>query len=103
MKRFNDDIAHVKGTVAFMKTDDDTLVLPDKIVQLVEQTSSKAHNYYIGISLGTHIHPRRDPSSRWYEPKEVWPRDYPLAMSGAGYILNARLIHRWCTDDLSEI
>ena len=24
---------------------------------------------------------------------------YPAAMAGAGYVLNAGLVHRWCTDD----
>lgn len=103
MQRFNEDNTKIKEKVAFMKTDDDTLVFPDKIMQIVEQTSSRAENYYIGLYLGANIKPFRDSTNKWYEPIEVWPRNFPAAMSGAGYILNAMLIHRWCTEDLREV
>lgn len=88
--------------VAFMKIDDDTFMRVDETLKIVAKTSSTAENYYMG-----YIYPSgpasRNASSKFFEPVEVWPGKYPASMSGAGYILNRGLVHKWCTDDLTAV
>lgn len=106
MQRFDEENemrALAGNETAFMKTDDDTLVRVGPLMEVIKSTSSRSQNYYIGMYAGEGRKPNRNPKLPWYEPHRVWPRKYKAAMAGAGYVLNAGLVHRWCTDDRAMV
>lgn len=87
----------------FMKADDDALLRVEGILEMVERVSATAANYYIGCLLAGGGEPDRNPNAKWYEPEEVFQGTYPVAASGAGYILNAELVHRFLHEHAAEV
>ncbi|XP_069830756.1 beta-1,3-galactosyltransferase 2-like [Dendropsophus ebraccatus] len=72
-----------------MKIDSDMFLNVDYLVHKVLHPNKPVHqNYFTGHILGRSL-PRRDPSSKWYVPKEVYPDDkYPPYCAGPGYLFS---------------
>lgn len=73
-----------------MKTDDDMFINTPLIQKLLENISQNNQNEKISIGKEIkHGKPNRDPESKWYLPRWLFPEDYlPSYLSGTGYILS---------------
>ncbi|XP_069815899.1 beta-1,3-galactosyltransferase 2-like [Dendropsophus ebraccatus] len=72
-----------------MKIDSDMFLNVDYLVHKVLHPDLPVHqNYFTGYIFGR-ARPRRDPASKWYVPKEVYPHDkYPPYCAGPGYLFS---------------
>ncbi|MBN3299610.1 B3GT2 galactosyltransferase, partial [Amia calva] len=79
-----------------MKIDTDSFLNVDKLVNgLLDPRAVRVKQDYItGVVIeGGRV--RRDKSSKWYVPKEVYPYStYPLYVSGIGYVLSVDLVKK---------
>ncbi|XP_022087476.1 beta-1,3-galactosyltransferase 1-like [Acanthaster planci] len=70
-----------------MKTDDDMYVSYDNLVKHLRDARTPSVNYAAGYVINGG--PIRDPKSKWYMPKEIYPgTKYPPFMSGTGYMMS---------------
>ncbi|XP_022110854.1 beta-1,3-galactosyltransferase 1-like [Acanthaster planci] len=77
-----------------MKTDDDVYVNIDKLVRLLSETSTPSANYAVGNLLSRNI-PIRNPRSKIYMPKEMFPESvFPPYLTGSGYVMSADVTRR---------
>jgi len=76
----------------FFKTDDDTFVQVRELLQAVQVPSNPY--VYAGVFYTHHCKPNRHPSSKWYEPLDVYPdKYYPTnAAGGPGYAISQALL-----------
>ncbi|XP_038049298.1 beta-1,3-galactosyltransferase 1-like [Patiria miniata] len=82
---------HCRHASYVMKTDDDMYVSYDNLVKHLTDATTLSTNYAVG-RLHKNIFPIRDPKSRWYMSKELYPgRMYPPYLSGAGYVVTGDL------------
>ncbi|XP_038075500.1 beta-1,3-galactosyltransferase 1-like [Patiria miniata] len=74
-----------------MKTDDDIYVSYDNLVKHLTNLSTPSKNYAVGCLIRDAL-PFRDPKSKWYMSKELYPgRMYSPYLSGAGYVVTGDL------------
>jgi beta-1,3-galactosyltransferase 1 len=80
-----------RNFTVFMKADDDAFVNMPQLLTSVSQQS--AEHFYIGL-MYPRCEPVRDENNVFYEPKDIWPGDYPASACGAGYVLDRGLVER---------
>ncbi|CAJ0589592.1 unnamed protein product [Cylicocyclus nassatus] len=69
-----------------MKVDDDVVVHLDRMIDLWKRGVGADRSMF--CQIWTKSRPRRDPRSKWYVPKEVWPEPYyPGYCNGPMYIM----------------
>ncbi|KAI3467338.1 hypothetical protein Pfo_024001 [Paulownia fortunei] len=70
-----------------MKTDDDTFVRVDEILNSLGKTNA-THGLLYGL-INSDSQPHRNPDSKWYISPEEWPEDkYPPWAHGPGYVVS---------------
>lgn len=75
-----------------MKTDSDVFVNTEYLIQNLLQTITMHKQAYFTGSIMSGYKPHRNKESKWYMPKEVYPKDnYPTFCSGTGYVFSAAL------------
>uniref|UniRef100_A0A8C4ND72 Hexosyltransferase n=1 Tax=Eptatretus burgeri TaxID=7764 RepID=A0A8C4ND72_EPTBU len=79
------------GARYVMKTDGDVFVHMENLVSGALETEGSASTFfYTGQVINGQ--PIRDPHSKWYMPRSVYPRPrYPPFCSGTGYVLSGEL------------
>ncbi|XP_047506663.1 beta-1,3-galactosyltransferase 5-like [Pieris napi] len=82
-------ISRCSSSKFLFKTDDDVLVNPWKLRQIVEEN---AENVLIGyLKSNTYLH--RDTHSKWHIPRWLLQDDFvPHYLSGTGYLINVKYI-----------
>jgi hypothetical protein len=88
-------------TDAFMKADDDSYVLLRSVLQRVRAIRSE--HYYMGNLLDANQEPIRDPTHRWYEPRQNWPHRYPRCLAGMGYVVDRELLRKIIDEDWTKM
>jgi len=76
----------------FFKTDDDTFVQSRELLRILLEANSS--HVYAGLFYHKKNVPMRNPSSKWYQPEDVYPEKYypPCCAGGPGYALSQALV-----------
>ncbi|XP_075506920.1 beta-1,3-galactosyltransferase GALT1-like [Primulina tabacum] len=70
-----------------MKTDDDSFVRVDEVLNTLDRINV-THGLLYGL-IYSNLEPHREPASKWYTTLEEWPDDkYPPWASGPGYVVS---------------
>ncbi|XP_022086317.1 beta-1,3-galactosyltransferase 1-like [Acanthaster planci] len=71
-----------------MKTDDDMYISYNNLIKLLTNAATPSTNYAVGYRFSKG-RPFRDPASKWYMPKKLFPHPvYPPYVAGGGYVLS---------------
>lgn len=84
---------YCNGTNFIMKTDSDVFVNTIYLIQELLRPIISPSQYFFTGCLMKNCEPIRNPDSKWYMPKELYPGDqYPDFCSGTGYVFSRAVV-----------
>ncbi|XP_019387184.1 PREDICTED: beta-1,3-galactosyltransferase 1-like [Crocodylus porosus] len=84
---------YCNGTSFIMKTDSNVFVNTIYLIQEVLRPIKSPSQYFFTGCLMKNYEPNRNPDSKWYMPKELYPSDrYPDFCSGTGYVFSRAVV-----------